>query len=207
MRRAPLIAALVALLAGPVQAAEPLDLLFYTPHLDQTAPEAKLRYVHTRQGAAQALGPTLESAISLRRETVGEELETVITLDADGAGRRLDNFQGVPGNPILMVFMETLVSSLSRATGGSPFYIRNRLKEGFAAGQVTDQGGESTILMRPFIADRNRHRMGPFANLQIEMTLDPQRPGMFGTLNATVRDPDDPELYYYVEEMRFVEAN
>ncbi|MEM7505204.1 MAG: hypothetical protein AAF415_00550 [Pseudomonadota bacterium] len=207
MRRAPLIIALTALLASPLPAAEPIDLLFYTQHLEQTAPEVKLHYLHTRQGASQALGPTLESAILLRRETVGDDLEIIVTLDADGAGRQLDSFRGVPGNPILMVFMESIVGSLSKATGGSPFYIRNRLKEGFAAGQVFDQAGESTILMEPFLTDRNRHRMGPFANLQIEMTLDPARPGMFGTLNASVRDPDDPELLYYLEEMRFVEAN
>ena len=204
--RATIIA--VTLLAAPARAADPIDLLFNTPHLDQTDPSLTLRYAHTRSSTAeQVLGPALDSAILLRREEGRGGLETVITMDADGAGRQLDNFRGVPGNPILMVFMETLVSSLNRATGGSPFYIRNRLKEAFAKGEVGTGEAGQTILMRPFDGDRNAQRMGPFASLEIEMTLEETRPGMFGNLTARVRDEKHPEILHYFEEMRYVDAN
>ncbi|MEM0922080.1 MAG: hypothetical protein AAGI13_03490 [Pseudomonadota bacterium] len=208
MKRLALATAILLGLAGPGHAADPVQLLFYTPHLSQTDPGLELRYRHIRQGAVAAVvGPPLDEAILLRQENAAGEPATVVTLDADGAGRQLDNFRGVPGNPILMVFMETVVGSLSRATGGSPFYLRNRLKESFAAGQVEESGAGKLIRLAPFAEDQNRHRMGPFADLVIEMTLDEARPGMFGALTASVRDEANPELVHYLEEMRYVTAN
>ncbi|MEL6475721.1 MAG: hypothetical protein AAFR17_00215 [Pseudomonadota bacterium] len=203
-----MLSAALVVLAAPSHAADPVDLLFYTPHLAETDPTLQLRYRHTREGAIDAvLGPRVDQAILLRQEAAGDDFETVVTLDADGAGRQLDRFRGVPGNPILMVFLETIVTSISRATGGSPFYIRNRLKEAFANGSVTAGEAGDTIRLAPFADDRNRHRMGPFADLEIEMTLAKSRPGMFGALTARAQDAANPALLHYLEEVRYVEAN
>ncbi|MEM7237918.1 MAG: hypothetical protein AAF501_08860 [Pseudomonadota bacterium] len=197
-----LITLMAALACAPaLSAAEsPLDLMFNTPHFAATASDAQLSYRHTRRSELpQRIGPDLDSRISVALSPAGDAIETVITLDADGAARRLDRFQGVPGNPILMVFMETLVSSLSRATGGSPFYLRNRLKESFEGGEVVSDAGQSTILLKPFQDDRNRERMGPFADMTISMELDRSRPGMFEALTA--QSDTSTDLIYF-EEMR-----
>ncbi|MBY8975674.1 hypothetical protein KHP62_07650 [Rhodobacteraceae bacterium NNCM2] len=195
---------LVLLLPLQAVAGEALDLMFYTKHFEKTDPAAELRYTHTRTTALQdRLGPDTESVIAVKREPSGTTSETIITLDADTAPRRLDTFRDVPGNPILMVFMETVVSSVSAATGGSPFYIRNRIKESFARGTVAQEGADKRIVFTPFENDKNRARMGPFADLEIEMTMDADRPGMFGSLHAHA---ETPEATIYSEEMRYVET-
>lgn len=198
---------IAAAISGTARASDqtPLDLMFYTPHFETTDRNAELSYIHTRRsGLPQRVGPDLENRISVALQSEGDDIETVVTLDTDGAARRLDRFQGVPGNPILMVFMETLVGSISRATGGSPFYLRNRIKDSFANGDVVSVGDRSTITLQPFENDRNRERMGPFADMTISMELDRGQPGMFAFLVAKT-EPNPDEIYF--EEIRFETAN
>ncbi len=195
------------LMATPLRlaAADPLDFLFYTPHFEATDPALELFYDHTRTSTLQnRLGPDTETVIALTRVANGSEFETIIVLDANGAARQLDNFRNVPGNPILMVFMETIVSSISRATGGSPFYIRNRIKESFANGAVATEKDGTRLTFLPFDHDRNRARMGPFADLEIVIDMSETLPGMFKTLRAQTSGPGEPA---YSEEMSYVEAS
>lgn len=201
------VALALLLLVVPLRcaAAEALDFLFYTPHFETTDPASEQIYKHSRTSTLQdRLGPNSETMISVTRAKNGSEYETIIVLDANGAAHQLDNFQGVPGNPILMVFMETIVNSISRATGGSPFYIRNRIKESFEKGAVATKGGETQLTFKPFEDDRNRARMGPFAELEILILMNADLPGMFKTLHAQTPGPGEPA---YSEEMTYVEAS
>lgn len=201
------LALALLLMAAPLHpaAADPLDFLFYTPHFEATDPASELIYDHARTSTLQdRLGPDTETVIALTRVPNGSQLETVITLDAEGAARQLDSFRDVPGNPILMVFMETIVGSISRATGGSPFYIRNRIKEAFAKGAVASNGEATRLTFKPFENDRNRARMGPFADLAIVIEMNAALPGMFKSLRAQTPGPGEPA---YSEEMSYVEAS
>ena len=47
-------------------------------------------------------------------------------------------------NPLLLYFLETTVRAMAEATGGSPYYIRNRIREALVAadlGAVRRRGG------------------------------------------------------------------
>lgn len=204
MKHLLVVALLAVSIPSPGMAAEPLDVLFSRPHMEAVASGDTLRYRHSRTSLQQGrVGPDLDTAIRLDVTGTGDDRKVDVTLDADGAARRLEAFRDVPGNPILMVFFESVVVSVSRATGGSPFYIRNRMKESFEKGLVTEQDDKTTVTLRPFAHDRNRAKMGPFADLEIKLALGGASPGQFEVLSAhTSSQVGTPP--HYVEEFTLV---
>jgi hypothetical protein len=194
-------ACLAVALAAPAAAEEPLDLLFNTPHLRDVAPQSELRYAHVRVSDPElSIGEDLDQAIVL---TMGEGSGAEsFTIDADGpAPRTYDVGPGVPGNPLLMVFLETTVRSLVTATGGSEFYLRNRLKDAMRDG-LRDEGG--TLTMRPFADDANRARVGALADTAIRFEVRQDAPGMLVAMRAEA-GPDGAPVYR--EEIRYDDAN
>jgi hypothetical protein len=71
------------------------------------------------------------------------------------------------------------------ATGGSPFYLRNRMKDAMR-GELALDGG--VVSFQPFAADPNRARLGPFADIEIRITVDESAPGMLRLLRAETPD-------------------
>jgi hypothetical protein len=197
MRRT--LAALCLALAAHAAAAEgPSDLLFATPHLAGVAPGAVLRYDHVRHSdPAIGIGPDLDQAIAL---TMGDAGAASFTLDADGAPRSFDVDSKVPGNPLLMVFLENALRSVASATGGSPFYLRNRMREALAGG-LTEDGDR--IVMKPFENDANRARLGAFADMALSFELSQATPGMIVAMRAEAGPADAP---IYAEEIRYEAA-
>lgn len=214
---------LVALLLGASTppgagaAPRPLDLLFSTPHLERVGPERTLSYRHSREAAPLTrLGPDFERRIALETGAAGANgaLPVTVTMDADGAARRLETFRGVPGNPMLMVFLETTVGAVSRATGGSPFYLRNRIREAMredlAATPMILQVGAArlparALSVRPFEGDENAARLGAFEGLTLRFVVAEDAPGMLVAMtavtDATIGEGEE-ETPVYVEEMR-----
>ena len=91
-----------------------------------------------------------------------------------------------------MVLLENAVRTTSRATGGSPFYLRNRVKEALRDRLSAEGGAFST---KPFADDAaHRAQLGPFADLELRFVVDEAAPGMLTALAA--RTPDGT----YVEE-------
>lgn len=194
MRRT-LVSLCLALAAHAAAAAGPSDLLFATPHLEGVAPGAVLRYDHRRHSdPALGVGPDLDQAIAV---TMGQGGAASFTLDADGAPRSFDVDSKVPGNPLLMVFLENALRSVAAATGGSPFYLRNRMREALADGLAEEQG---QLVMRPFVDDANRARLGAFADMALRFELSPATPGMVVAMRAEAGPADAP---VYAEEIRY----
>ena len=52
------------------------------------------------------------------------------------ASGRSRDFPAGGANPVLLYFLETTVRDLRRATGGSPYYIRNRMREALVAADL-----------------------------------------------------------------------
>ncbi|MEM1383490.1 MAG: hypothetical protein AAGG06_07570 [Pseudomonadota bacterium] len=179
-----------------------LDLLFSTPHLAALEEGAELRYRHQRRSSiAGAIGQDHDRLITLAKgdPRAREEGAVTVTMDADGAPRILDPFRGVTGNPILLVFLESSVSAISRATGGSPFYLRNRVRERLRTGlsetgQAGSDGGR-VLSMRPFAGDRNAGRLGDFVDLEYRFTLSENAPGMFLSLSALMPEGTEPAYF------------
>ncbi|MEL6264472.1 MAG: hypothetical protein AAFR52_02320 [Pseudomonadota bacterium] len=202
----------IALAAQPVAAVEPIDLLFETPHMQGVRPGAALSYVHSREGAHPVLSPGFNQTIRMQTPAPDGGSEAIeVTMDAEGAPRTLAPFVGVPGNPMLMVFLETVVSAVSKATGGSPFYLRNRMREGLREGlsqqpMILSLGAARLparlVSMRPFEGDKNAARLGAFQELEMRFVVAEGAPGMLIAMTAATAPVAEGETPVYVEEIR-----
>lgn len=155
------------------------------------APVEILRYSHKRllpgqptdavsEGAGAKLpGAVVDGHVSLLQDPVSGALS--LQLDDGGhghdGGRIVAEFPATSPNPILMFFLENQVRVMASVTGGSPFYIRNRLRGVLATapgGTVTD--GLARLTLQPFKEDPKAARMGEFANLSLTLVYQPDRP-------------------------------
>jgi hypothetical protein len=193
----------LALLAGAAPAAgpTPTQLLFDTPHFASATVGEALRYQRRRlSDPALGLGPDMTEAVTVTPMAGGA---TEVTLTPEGgATRRLTPFEGVPGNPLLMVFLENTVRAVAQATGGSPFYLRNRMKEALRAGLSESAGadGLTVLTAQPFAADPNAAKMGPFGGLTLRFELAAAEPGAFRLMRADAAKPDGSAAF--LEEFR-----
>lgn len=112
------------------------------------------------------------------------------------ASRRIGSFPQSVGNPLFMYFIETVIRDMANFAGGSPFYIRNRMKNALVNGaDVIEEAGQGYGLaspvtlarMVPFENDPNRDRMDGFEDLEIRIAMSDHATGYFLSLDATAR--------------------
>lgn len=139
---------------------------------------------------------TGEIALSI----VQEDMEMArLEFRRDGGRRSMGSFPASVGNPMIMVFYESVVRDMAESAGGSSFYIRNRVKESLIqpAEIVTStamvDGAEiatKTIRLHPFEGDPNADRMMGFGALELTVTMSDAVPGWYLSLSAEVPDPE-----------------
>ena len=78
---------------------------------------------------------------TVRLEVVGAGDGRELRLVRGGDGGAVGTFPAGSANPVLLYFLETTVRAMAEATGGSPFYIRNRIREALAAAGLGAGGG------------------------------------------------------------------
>lgn len=208
MMRQTIMAGLLTLAAsaGPAQPATldgdaSYDLLFRDGTLDSVDLANALVYART---VTNVLVPDAEARDSGRIAlSVHDDDETLVQLTflQDDRHRGIGVFPVSVGNPMIMYFYETVVRDMAEAAGGSPFYIRNRVKEALVnpaeieAGQAVVGGTEvetTTIHLRPFADDPNRDRMMGFGDLILSVTMSDQVPGWYVSLIAEAEGEDGP---------------
>ncbi|WP_018237750.1 hypothetical protein [Ensifer sp. BR816] len=183
----------------PSMAAETYDLLFRETALKgleqvpggSDAGQSTLVYDRVISGidAGQAGG---RFSIGLR---IKPDDNVDMTLHQGTRSRALGNYPASVGNPVIMYFLESVLAEIAGQSGGSPFYMRNRIKDALlrdaevvpvsrryrnrdiAARQVT---------IRPFTKDRARERMGAISQLALAVTVSDEIPGWYYSLVATV---------------------
>ncbi|MBA4491116.1 hypothetical protein [Paracoccus sp. S1E-3] len=107
----------------------------------------------------------------------------------DAATRPLSRFPISAGDPVVVYFLEALTRDMARMTGGSPFYIRNRIRDGMGAGaQVTRAPEGVAVVLTPFADDENAARMGGFASLSLRFDLGPDPTDPIRHLRAETGD-------------------
>lgn len=172
--------AMIGLLASPLEAGEAGDLVFAERGpwdlsqgplvwaLRQTGPEV------------EGFTPLGEGTISLSQVADPSDGQPVLELaeETERIQRRIGPFPVSGGDPALTFFLETTARDMVALTGGSPFYIRNRLKDAlFRGGEVRREGEATVAVFAPFREDENRERMFGFDTLELRFTLgDPKRP-------------------------------
>lgn len=201
LRWASLLWACALTLAGAAPllatAGEAQDRLFALGVLDAVETGRKLVYSHARTGsvAAAAAAPGIaDGRVEVLLIPVGEDGRNAEVTLHDGARVRAFNpFPAAAGNPLLMIFMETNVQTMAAATGGSPHYIRNRMREALRsqdAGRPVEIDLDGTRVaaerfnFAPFAGDPNAPRMGAFAELEISFVLSEAVPGHYAVLEA-----------------------
>lgn len=193
------------LAVGPVLAGtahEGYDLIFHTGTLEDFAPGDALHYQSETENAAAPPEAQGAQGYDLRIEEGGTaRLMRVL----DTGQQPVAGFDATVGNPMAMFFLERLVRDLAQATGGSTFYIRNRIKEsllapvGISPVQVTWQGKDHAgqeVLLAPFVGDANAARLGPFAELQVVFEVSETVPGWYHSMRAETPERDSGGRYF-----------
>lgn len=188
-----------AAVAGPAS-----DRLFEEGVLKSVAPGTELVYSHVRQGDERDERVVWiddgELRVALQSGQDGSR-EAVISMLADGkVQRQMTPLPVSIGNPVLLTFLESSLRAMANITGGSPFYIRNRIKAALRdSGTITpvtvkvgDEMVEAQqITFIPFQHDQNRARMGEFADLELRFIVSDKAPGGFLLFLAETRPQAD----------------
>lgn len=178
-----LVFALVLCLAGAASAGPLSDLVMAEGGFTAAPAGTVLRYDLTRRGAGTGAG----APASLQLTVLEEAGAKLLLLEQEEAGktREIARFPARSANPLLLYFLENVVRDMAAATGGSPFYIRNRLREALLAADVSPQAdGRVFARLTPFAADPNIGKLGAFGSLALHLTFDPAHPEVIFSLKA-----------------------
>ncbi len=200
MNKLVLLATLACLALGCPAAAETVsEALFAEGVFDGVPDGQEMTYTHSRRGnQAQDFAPVADGHIVVVPGLAADGSRSLsMTINEDGKTREVADFPASGGNPVLMVFLESAVRSMAAITGGSPHYIRNRIKDSLRqGGDLTDLqqdflGGKvaaQEVTLQPFKSDPNRERMGEFADLSLRFVISDAVPGHFVLLSADTPD-------------------
>ncbi|MDT1063200.1 hypothetical protein RM190_15090 [Paracoccus sp. CPCC 101403] len=136
--------------------------------LDQTGPEV------------EGFTPLGQGKLTLDKGTDPSDGKPMLQLaeETSRIKRKIGPFPVEGGDPLLTFFLETTTRDMAALTGGSPFYIRNRLKDAlFRGGEIRKEDGKSVAVFTPFAGDKNKERMFGFDTLELSFTVaDPKQP-------------------------------
>ncbi len=121
-----------------------------------------------------------DGTLSLVGTTDPSDGKPMLQLLEQGGGpeRKIGPFPPDGGDPTVVFFLETVARNMAAISGGSPYYIRNRLKDSvFRGGDLVEEGGNKVAVFRPFVDDPNKERMRPFDQLELRFVIaDPKAP-------------------------------
>jgi hypothetical protein len=218
---APLLALALAL-APTAQAEEPRGGLFKVDVFADLEPGDRVHYSHVRSSGQSdpRLQPIVDGSASLLvAENPAGERKLEVTLTSDGRARPVPSFAGSAAHPLLLIILESTVRNMAELTGGSPFYIRNRMREALWVAAESPEPAElvlegatlpaEAVVVRPFAEDPNRAEMGAFAALELRFVLSEAVPGGIARLEAeTGPGPEGtPELAEAIAFVRLEEKN
>ena len=220
MRLVPILAALALAapamvtpaLVTPAQAGPASERVFSNAALNLVQADQYVQYSHVREGSAgESLNPIPDGQIRVAVRTGADKArEAVVTMGPAGKLKPVSVWPVSSGNPILPIFLESALRAMARTTGGSSFYIRNRIKESLGSGgtmtdvQVTVDGNQvaaTEIVFVPFKADKNRDRMGDFKDLTLTFVVSEQTPG--DIVRFVAQTPEGANGVAYREEIAF----
>lgn len=199
------------LAAASIDAEQAYGLLFQNGVLDTIARDKELVYQRTVTNQLRADTAERDTGdIALSFADDGTEMAHLEFRQNDKY-RAMGVFPASVGNPMIMVFYESAVRDMAESAGGSPFYIRNRVKDALVQPAEIIEGeallnGKTipvkTILMRPFAEDPNRDRMQGFGDLVLSVTVSEEVPGWYLRLVAEAV-PEGGGVVVYRSEIQF----
>ena len=201
-----LILVLVLSSGTAAQAGPAADLVFSEGVFLQTAPGTVLSYTHQRLGQeTENFKPFETGAILLSLEQNADRKQLEAEFFIDDTRRGSTTFPADIGNPLIMSFLESSLRAMATLTDGSPFYIRNRIKDDLRDGGtisdtvVTYQGVEipaQEVRFVPFAEDENRAKMGNFADMELVFVVSDQVPGFIHSMHADTPKAESGVAYF-----------
>lgn len=197
--------------AGPVNGQQAYDLLFRNGTLDDVRQGGDLVYHREVINALNPLATERDTGDIVLSFEPGDTPMAHLQFRQGDRHRSLGVFPASVGNPMIMVFYESVVRDMADSAGGSPFYIRNRVKESLIQPSEVEQGEAvidgrtvqtQTIRLHPFADDPNSERMRGFGNLELRVTMSDAVPGWYLNLVAEAPGPEN-QAPVYRSEMRF----
>ncbi len=196
-------------------AADTYDLLFRTGTLDGLPRETLLTY--ERQVSARANEQIADRETGTVRLDFAPEDMAVLTFLQGDRHRTIGSFPAKVGNPLILYFVESIVRDMATTAGGSPFYIRNRIKASLEQDNpvleetLETDGGSikvTTVTLQPFRNDPNKDRMKGFGDLELTVRMSEQIPGWYYQLQAEApvspeTDGDAAQTPVYASSIRF----
>jgi hypothetical protein len=184
----------LALLLPVPAAAGALSDLLMAPGLVGPGPGADLAYGEDRsvpEGDALTVKGVENGEVRLEAVDGADGRELRLVRVEGAVATPVGTFPVGVANPLLLYFLETTVRVMAEATGGSPYYIRNRIREALVASDLgTAEGEARQVTLTPFAADPNRGKMGDFGDLAIRLRFDPDAPGRILELSADTAAAD-----------------
>lgn len=177
-------AALALLVGTGAQAGALSDAIFAPGAFTATDPAVVTRYDHERSGPEGPEFRPVTGVLVVTPEVA--EGKTRLLLTHEDAGRTVPvaAFAASAGDPVLLYFLENTVRSMAALTGGSPFYIRNRVRDALLKADVAVTEAPVVAEVKPFSNDPNRAKMGAFADLVLRIELSPGAPVPLTALSA-----------------------
>ena len=185
--------------AAPLDGAATYDKLFRNGTLDTIERDAELIYDRKVTNALKPQASVRDTGTIAITFSDEDPDMALLEFRKDGKFRRLGLFPATVGNPMIMFFYESVVRDMAEAAGGSPFYIRNRVKESLVqpsevqVGEMMVDGRmvpTETILLYPFKDDPNLARMQGFGDLELRVTMSEAVPGWYMSLVAEASGGD-----------------
>ncbi|WP_425074688.1 hypothetical protein [Sagittula sp. S175] len=196
---------------APTLAAETLDgqqtydMLFRQGTLDDVTNDQSLTYTRAVSNALKPEAAERDTGTIVLSFEQQQALMALLEFRQDDKHRGLGKFPASVGNPMIMYFYEAIVRDMAEAAGGSPFYIRNRVKDALIQPSEAIEGeamvgGETvptqTIHLHPFKNDPNADRMQGFDDLELTVTMSDKVPGWYLRLVADVPGEGDTPVYH-----------
>lgn len=193
IRSAAAMTAALIVFATCASAESAFEMAFRKGTLDRFQAGDRLDYSSAVSGSGK------DAAIDAATVSVAlhDDGSAALELRRDGGSQVLGLFDADVGNPLAMYFLERTIRSVSEATGGSDFYLRNRIKDALRAPQdvrevqVDWQGqtvGATEIVLSPFVGDPNLDKLSLYGDLEIRLIVAEGVPGWYHTLQAEAGD-------------------
>ncbi|SFR00128.1 hypothetical protein [Poseidonocella sedimentorum] len=187
------------------------ELLFREGTLNALPDQSALLYERAVSNARTPETAERDTGRIALRIVEGEPAEARLRFEQDGKYRNLGSFPKSVGNPMIMYFVETVVRDMAESAGGSPFYIRNRVKASLVEPGEMDEttvmvdgaaAPATVVTLRPFAGDPNAERMQGFGALELKVTMSEAVPGWYHSLVADV--PGEGGVRIYHSEMSYL---
>lgn len=151
--------------------------------------------VHVEGPEAPGFLQVKAGSVSLKEITDPADDKPVLQLiqKTDSRTRKIGPFPVSGGDPVLTFFLEQTTRDIAKLTGGSPYYIRNRIKESlFQSGEITQNGDDDAMAsFHPLLDDPNAGKMNGFETLTLTFVLDDDPKAPIRELQART-DGDQP---------------